>query len=130
LPTAAIFVTAAIGVFAVLIKSMGAGEVYLILVNIISLSTIFCWIAIAVSHIGFRKWLTRSCGQQASQLKYKAILFPLSPIMTISVCLFGIASAYINPGSRITFLLGTPIFLDSWLVGVYLTKKRNSFKTK
>ena len=122
LPILAILVTALLGVLAVLLKFMGAGQAYLVLVNIISLSIVFCWISIAVSHIGFRKWLKEK-GLSVSELKYKSILFPFGPILTIGVCSFGIVAALINPGSRLTFLLGTPVFLASWLVGIYLEKK-------
>jgi lysine-specific permease len=122
LPLNAILVTAVLGVLAVLLKFMGAGEAYLILVNIISLSIVFCWISIAVSHLGFRKWMKEK-GLNVSDLKYKSILFPFGPILTIVVCLFGIFSAFVNPGSRITFLLGTPVFIASWLIGIYLERK-------
>jgi lysine-specific permease len=122
IPVPALLVTLSMGLFAFLLKFMGADSVYIILVSASSLATIFAWIGISTSHYRFRVLFKRA-GHSISELKFKALLYPFGPIFTFVVCAFGILSAYMNPTSRMTFYLGCGAFAIIWLIGVYLNKK-------
>ena len=84
-PLNALIVTTIIGMAAFLGSLVGEGTVYLWLVNASGVAGFIAWLGIAISHYRFRKAFIAQ-GHSLNDLKYKAKLFPLGPIIAMVLC--------------------------------------------
>ena len=120
-PIAALLTTTGVGMFAFLMSLFGDGVVYIWLLNASGLTGFIIWLGIAVSHYRFRKaWVLQ--GKPLSELKYKARLYPLGPIIAFILCtlvILGQALPFIT-GERTDWLgllatyIGLIIFFGCW----------------
>jgi len=85
-PVPALIITAVIGMAAFLGSMVGEGTVYLWLVNGSGVAGFIAWLGIAISHYRFRKAFVAQ-GHSLNELKYKAKLFPLGPILAMTLCI-------------------------------------------
>jgi len=86
-PVAAVCLTGAIGLLAVLSKFIGTDSVYTFLYSISSISGFIIWLGISVTHWRFRRaW--KAQGHSANDLKFKAKFYPVGPILAALVFLF------------------------------------------
>lgn len=85
-PVAALIATCVVGMAAFLGSFVGEGTVYLWLVNASGVAGFIAWLGIALSHYRFRKAFVAQ-GHDLSELKYKAKLFPVGPILALILCL-------------------------------------------
>ena len=121
-PVPAVILTASLGGFAFLTNLMGIDRVYLLLVSASGLATIFSWFGISLSHYRFRGWLAKN-DIPLERLQFKAKWYPFGPILTAFVCLCTLIGTIIDTNSRMTALVGIPIFIVLILVGLSLQKK-------
>lgn len=85
-PINALILTTAVGMLAFLGSLIGAGTVYLWLVNASGVAGFIAWIGIALSHYKFRKAYIAQ-GHSLDELKFKAYLYPFGPLLAFAMCL-------------------------------------------
>ena len=75
---------------------MGAGKIYLFLINLSGVSGFIYWLGVALCHYRFRKAYVAQ-GYKLEDLPYKAKWFPLGPIFTgiVSLLLIIFANSWI-----------------------------------
>lgn len=121
-PLYALLATASFGLLAFLCSYFGSTQLFLILVNISSLSGFVAWLGIAASHLGFRKHYL-AAGHKLSDLPFQSRFYPWGPIVAIVLCLvviFGqwyvlLAEDQISWSSLIGMYIGIPILVALWL---------------
>ncbi|TJY41782.1 amino acid permease [Cohnella pontilimi] len=122
-PTAALAVTAAIGMLAFLASLFGAGVVYTWLLNASGMCGFVAWLGIAISHYRFRRAFLAQ-GHRLDELPYKARWFPFGPLLALVIVLFviiGQGYAYFGGGAVdwvgvVATYVGIPLFLLIYLV--------------
>lgn len=132
IPIYALIATASFGLLAFLCDLFGSTKLFLILVNISSLSGFVAWFGIAVSHIGFRKHYLRA-GNQLKDLPFQSRFYPWGPIIAIALSLiviFGqwytlVGQNQLSFSSVIGMYIGLPILFLLW-AGNSLYQKRKS----
>lgn len=92
-PVNALIVTTIIGMAAFMGSLVGDGTVYLWLVNASGVAGFIAWLGIAVSHYKFRKAFIAQ-GHTLNELKYKAKLFPLGPIIAMVLCVIVVVGQF------------------------------------
>jgi len=85
-PYVALIATALIGALCFLSSIFGEGVIYFWLLNASALSGFVVWMFIAICHFQFRRGLILQ-GYDITKLPFKAGLFPLGPIFSITMCL-------------------------------------------
>lgn len=85
IPTAALAVTAVIGMFAFLASLYGEGVVYIWLLNASGMCGFLAWIGIAISHYRFRKAFIAQ-GHRLDELPYRARWYPFGPVIAFVIC--------------------------------------------
>lgn len=84
-PVNALIATTIVGMACFLCSLVGDGTVYLWLVNASGVAGFIAWLGIAISHYRFRKAFVAQ-GHSLDELKYKAKLFLLEPVITTILC--------------------------------------------
>lgn len=92
-PINALIITTIIGMAAFLGSLVGDGTIYLWLVNASGVAGFIAWLGIAISHYRFRKAFVAQ-GHDLSELKYKAKLFPLGPIIAMILCVIVVVGQF------------------------------------
>lgn len=92
-PVNALIVTTIIGMAAFMGSFVGDGSVYLWLVNASGVAGFIAWLGIAISHYRFRKAFAAQ-GHSLDELKYKAKLFPLGPIIAMLLCIIVVVGQF------------------------------------
>lgn len=92
-PVNALIVTTVIGMAAFMGSLVGDGTVYLWLVNASGVAGFIAWLGIAISHYRFRKAFIAQ-GHSLDELKYKAKLFPLGPIIAMLLCIIVVVGQF------------------------------------
>lgn len=109
-PIAALTFTIAFGLLALTTSVWAEATVYVALVSAVGVSTLVGWLAISVSHMRFRKWY-RLKGLPFEDLKYKALLFPAGPIISIVLCAVVLVGQAFDRVAALSLLYGVPLFL-------------------
>ncbi|HSN58725.1 MAG TPA: amino acid permease [Clostridiaceae bacterium] len=109
-PIAALTFTIAFGLLALTTSVWAEETVYVALVSAVGVSTLVGWLAISVSHMRFRKWY-RLKGLPFEDLKYKALLFPAGPIISIVLCAVVLIGQAFDRVAALSLLYGVPLFL-------------------
>ena len=100
-----------LGGFLSLFSSIYAAEtVYLVLTSISGLAVVGVWLGIGWSHYNFRKQYIQN-GGLISDLKYKAPLYPVVPILVIILCLVSMVGIAIDPNQRIGLIIFIPFVI-------------------
>jgi len=128
-PTTALYATTVVACFAFFASLIGDGKIYYILYNASGITAFFAWLGIAVCHYRFRKAYTAQ-GRNLKDLKYRAKLYPLAPIISIILCVIVIFGSNIWVFQAKTFswfdfitnYLCIPIFISLY-VGYKVIKK-------
>ncbi len=121
-PVPALFLTAAIGLFAFSTSFIGNGAAYTWIVNISGMSGFIAWFGIAVSHYRFRRAMKAQGKDIKKVLPYRASLFPLGPILAMIMCIIIICgqnySAFMGDSidwyDVIVAYIGIPVFLAAF----------------
>ncbi len=117
-PVYAVIATTIVASICFLTGSFGEGTVYNWLVSASGLSGFIAWLGIAMCHYRFRKAFVAQ-GKDLSQLKYKAKLYPIGPIIAFVLCIVSVlGQGYANIGPNgvnwpelIASYIGIPLFL-------------------
>lgn len=121
IPLAAMLATTAVGALCFLTSLIGTGEAYTWLVNASGLAGFITWMGIAWCHYKFRRAYVAQ-GGEPSALPYRAVLFPIGPIVALVMCTIVVigqgVGAFENPAEVLPKLaatyIGLPLFLAVW----------------
>lgn len=133
IPLPALIATAAFGLLAFLCDLYGSAKLFLILVNISSLSGFIAWFGIAASHLGFRKKYIES-GNLISDLPFRSRFYPWAPIASIVMCIIIIFGQWytlfsnhnVSLSSLMSMYIGLPIIFLLWVGNKLYHYKRKS----
>ena len=117
-PVYAIIATTVVASICFLTGSFGEGTVYSWLVSASGLSGFIAWLGIAMCHYRFRRAFVAQ-GKDLNQLKYRAKLYPIGPIIALVLCIVSVlGQGYANIGPNgvnwselIASYIGIPLFL-------------------
>lgn len=95
IPVNALLISAICGLVFFALSLVHNGQIFTFLVSTSSLSGFLAWFGISLSHYRFRKYYIKEQGTD-KQLKYKANLFPVAPLMCMAVISFIIVAQFIS----------------------------------
>lgn len=127
-PANALILTTIVGMAAFLGSFVGDGEIYLWLVNASGVAGFIAWLGIAICHYRFRKAFVAQ-GHSLDELKYKAKLFPLGPIIATVLCAiivigqFFVSKDYTFVGFLVAYV-GAIGFLLLWFIYKFVKKTK------
>lgn len=127
-PIPALVATTAIGALCFISSLIGDGAAYTWLINASGLAGFITWMGIAWCHYKFRRAFLAQ-GHSVDELPFKAIFFPLGPIVALLMCAFVVAgqnlevyTGNIDLGTLISAYVGLPLFLALWWGHKLVTK--------
>lgn len=127
-PIPALVATTAIGALCFISSLIGDGAAYTWLINASGLAGFITWMGIAWCHYKFRRAFLAQ-GHNVDELPFKAIFFPLGPIVALLMCAFVVAgqnlevyTGSIDLGTLISAYVGLPLFLALWWGHKLVTK--------
>lgn len=127
-PIPALIATTAIGALCFISSLIGDGAAYTWLINASGLAGFITWMGIAWCHYKFRRAFLAQ-GHSVDELPFKAIFFPLGPIIALLMCAFVVAgqnlevyTGNIDLGTLISAYVGLPLFLALWWGHKLVTK--------
>ena len=127
-PIPALIGTTAIGALCFISSLIGDGAAYTWLVNASGLAGFITWMGIAWCHYKFRRAFLAQ-GHSVDELPFKAVFFPLGPIIALLMCAFVVAgqnlevyTGNIDLGTLISAYVGLPLFLALWWGHKLVTK--------
>lgn len=127
-PIPALIATTAIGALCFISSLIGDGAAYTWLINASGLAGFITWMGIAWCHYKFRRAFLAQ-GHSVDELPFKAIFFPLGPIIALLMCAFIVAgqnlevyTGNIDLGTLISAYVGLPLFLALWWGHKLVTK--------
>ncbi|WP_046204676.1 amino acid permease [Corynebacterium argentoratense] len=127
-PIPALIATTAIGALCFISSLIGDGAAYTWLINASGLAGFITWMGIAWCHYKFRRAFLAQ-GHSVNELPFKAIFFPLGPIVALLMCAFVVAgqnlevyTGNIDLGTLISAYVGLPLFLALWWGHKLVTK--------
>ena len=127
-PIPALIATTAIGALCFISSLIGDGAAYTWLINASGLAGFITWMGIAWCHYKFRRAFLAQ-GHSVDELPFKAIFFPLGPIVALLMCAFIVAgqnlevyTGNIDLGTLISAYVGLPLFLALWWGHKLVTK--------
>lgn len=127
-PIPALIATTAIGALCFISSLIGDGAAYTWLINASGLAGFITWMGIAWCHYKFRHAFLAQ-GHSVDELPFKAIFFPLGPIVALLMCAFIVAgqnlevyTGNIDLGTLISAYVGLPLFLALWWGHKLVTK--------
>lgn len=119
-PANALYATTAFGLLAFLTSLLGEGAAYTWLLNITGMIGFLAWLGIAASHYRFRRAYVAQ-GKDLKALKYRAVWYPLGPILATALCLVVMGGqnfgAFVGGdwyGALVTYI-SIPVFLCFYL---------------
>ena len=116
------------GLLSLLSSVYAEDTLYLALVSISGLAVVLVWMAIAASQFSFRRqWL--KAGHSASELTYRAPLYPVVPIAAFLFCALACIGIAFDPNQRIALYFGVPFVALCYLVH-YLTHRTSGDAAK
>ena len=127
-PIPALIATTAIGALCFISSLIGDGAAYTWLINASGLAGFITWMGIAWCHYKFRRAFLAQ-GHSVDELPFKAVFFPLGPIVALLMCAFVVAgqnlevyTGNIDLGTLISAYVGLPLFLALWWGHKLVTK--------
>lgn len=129
IPMPALLATTVLGALCFITSRFGDGTAYTWLVNASGLAGFITWCGIAWSHFKFRRAYVAQ-GNDVADLPFKALWFPLGPIVALAMCVVVIVGqnyeAWLTSTPDIKGLLtayiGLPVFLALWWGHKLITK--------
>lgn len=133
-PLSALLATASFGAVAFLCDLYGSAKLFLVLVNISSLSGFIAWFGIARSHLGFRKYYL-SQGGNLNDLPFKSKFYPWGPIVAMVLCVLVILGQWytlytahdLSWSSVVSMYIGLPFIVSLW-IGSQWHERRKKLK--
>ena len=125
LPVNAIMLSMLGGWLALFTSVFAADTVFVVLTAIVGFSVVAVWVAISVAHIGFRRHL-KETGKKVSDLAWHSPLFPIVPIVAISLCLVAFVGLLFDPEQRPALYFGVPFAAICFIAYPMIAKRRES----
>jgi len=100
---------------------MPGGYAYLFLVGLTGSANTVLYMFYAISLLYFRKEY-KKLGRDVKDLKFKSPLFPITPILSIILCLVLLGGMYWNPAQRESLLFGLVIYASLYFGRVIYVK--------
>jgi amino acid permease len=122
IPMNTLIVTMAFGLFAIAASILSPDKVYLFLTTFLSAASLVIYAIIGISAMAFRKNYV-SNGGKVSNLNFKIPLYPLTPILLIALCVASAVGVFFDPTQRLSIIMGVPIFVAVYIVGIILSKR-------
>ncbi|KAJ3296952.1 hypothetical protein HDU76_006661 [Blyttiomyces sp. JEL0837] len=94
-PVVALLISLGFGSMAFLGTLFGDGNLFAMLVNVLSLATMFSWICICITHLRFR-WGWIAQGRSVSDLPYVAPFFPYADYLSLLIGAFVVAGLAVS----------------------------------
>ena len=123
LPVNAIMLSMLGGWLALFTSVFAADTVFVVLTAIVGFSVVAVWVAISFAHIGFRRHL-KETGKKVTDLAWHSPLFPIVPILAISLCLVAFVGLLFDPEQRLALYFGVPFAAICFIIYPILAKRR------
>lgn len=104
-PVNALLVTLAFALLSLLTSFIAESTLFVVLLSVSGIGGTITWLIIALSQYRFRKQYVKE-GGRVEDLRYKVPLFPLIPILCISICILLFVFTAIDPTQRVSLILG------------------------
>ncbi|OIK15011.1 amino acid permease [Bacillus sp. MUM 116] len=121
-PLNALIITMAIAFLSLLSSVVAANTVFVWLISLAGLGAQVGWISITASQIAFRKKFIREGGNVAD-LKFKTPLFPILPIIGLTLNIIVLLSLAFDPDQRIALYCAVPFTIACYLIYHFKIKK-------
>jgi amino acid permease len=125
-PMNALIFTMVFAVAAFMSSQVGAGTVYLFLTSIIGISNVIVYVLYAVCLIIYRKRVLPSQGRTVDDLKFKVPLYPVLPVVLITLCVILFVGMIFDPTQRMALITGVPTYIAFYVGSVLYSKKKQS----
>lgn len=125
-PMNALIFTMVFAIAAFLSSQVGAGTVYLFLTSIIGISNVIVYVLYAACLIIYRKKVLPSQGRTADDLKFKVPMYPVLPIVLITLCVILFVGMIFDPTQRMALITGVPTYIAFYIGSVLYSKKKQS----
>src|SRR3990167_10193404 len=133
IPIYALLATASFGLLAFLCDLFGSTKLFLMLVNISSLSGFIAWYGIARSHIGFRKHFLAQ-GNKLDTLPFQSRFYPWGPFVAMALSVVVIAGQWyvlvaqhqLSLSSLLSTYIGLPFVLLMWVGNAWYRNRARS----
>ena len=103
------------GWLALFTSVFAADTVFVVLTSIVGFSVVAVWVAISLSHIGFRRHL-KETGRSVKDLAWHAPLYPYVPILAIVLCVTAFIGLIFDPEQRLALYFGVPFAAFCYLI--------------
>ncbi len=123
----ALLITLAVAGLSLLSSVFAAKTVFVWLLSLAGLGAQIGWIAITASQIAFRRSYVRQ-GGKVEDLKFKAPLYPIIPIIGLVANCIVMASLAFDPSQRLALYCGGAFFIGCYVVYYVKVKKTKVMK--
>ncbi len=121
-PFNALVLTIGVALLSLLSGFFAEKTVFVWLLSIAGLGAQVGWISITASQIAFRRKFIRE-GGRVEDLKFKTPLFPVLPIIALTLNIIVLASLAFDPEQRLALYLGVPFVIGCYLIYHFRIKK-------
>lgn len=118
-----LIVTMAVACLSLLTKFAQAETVYMVLLSLAGMSAQVGWITISLSQIMFRRKYIRE-GGKIEDLKFKTPLYPVLPLIGLTLNTVVLISLAFDPEQRIALYCGVPFMIICYIIYHVVIKKR------
>lgn len=122
-PINALLLTIGIALLSLLSGFFAEETVFVWLLSVAGLGAQVGWISISASQIAFRRKYIRE-GGKVEDLKFKTPLFPLVPIVSLTLNCIVLLSLAFDSEQRLALYLGTPFVIACYLIYHFKIKKK------
>ncbi|QHF60216.1 permease [Bacillus subtilis] len=122
-PMYSLIVTMAVACLSLLTKFAQAETVYMVLLSLAGMSAQVGWITISLSQIMFRRKYIRE-GGKIEDLKFKTPLYPVLPLIGLTLNTVVLISLAFDPEQRIALYCGVPFMIICYIIYHVVIKKR------
>jgi arginine/ornithine permease len=125
IPMNALLLTMVIALLSLLSSFFAENTVYLWLISVAGLGAQVGWIAITASQLAFRRQYVKNGGNVAD-LKFKTPLYPVLPLIALTLNLLVLVSLAFDPDQRIALYCGIPFVVFCYLFYFLRVKKKRN----
>ncbi|SPT93749.1 arginine/ornithine/gamma-aminobutyrate permease [Bacillus tequilensis] len=113
----------AVACLSLLSKVAAEETVYMVLLSLAGMSAQVGWITISLSQIMFRRKYIRE-GGKTEDLKFKTPLYPVLPVLGLTLNTVVLVSLAFDPKQRIALYCGIPFMVICYIIYHVVIKKR------
>ncbi|WP_214859765.1 MULTISPECIES: amino acid permease [Exiguobacterium] len=112
-PMRALLFTMMFAMLSLLTAFFAEDTVFIWLLSLAGLGAQVGWISISASQLAFRRQFVRN-GHDVSELKFKTPLYPVLPLISLTLNVVVLVSLAFQADQRIALYIGVPFFLVMW----------------